>query len=327
LSCSPEGRKFRSKTELEAHIKKQNLNVNVSDFCFTVRGQHLLDIAVSHDGNGQSCKRKWNLLQEAPVDGRLGNTVSSEVDGSQPKRKRMRLWERPSTKTVESPLTSDTSVADTSKMDPKKRDKHNNKSLLLNSCSKPAQQAGVTKSKGLLEKHASKSTHTKLRRSTKKLTVRMKFMPTFLRNLKSDSVESQSSSQSPISTGYCSPTDASDVLTSNYKASASDSKLFSQQHSTSGKKLQSNHRPQTSPTRSPTTNKKHAFVLPQNIVNGDESATDIQWIPPQSPFNLVEESLFHSSWKVLVASIILENGQGWLVSVFARSIEFIFSIL
>ncbi|XP_077990337.1 methyl-CpG-binding domain protein 4-like [Glandiceps talaboti] len=34
------------------------------------------------------------------------------------------------------------------------------------------------------------------------------------------------------------------------------------------------------------------------------------WIPPKSPYNLVQESLFHNPWKLLVATIFLNRTTG-----------------
>ena len=134
LLCSPEGRKFRSKTELEAYIRECNLNVNISDFCFTVRGQHLLDLAANHDCNGRSYKRKQNSSQEAPIDGRLENTSISDADDLLPKRKRMKLWERPSAKSAVLPMSSEVEVVAATKTESKKPDRQ---SQLLDSHVQP----------------------------------------------------------------------------------------------------------------------------------------------------------------------------------------------
>ncbi|KAI0240494.1 Methyl-CpG-binding domain protein 4 [Lamellibrachia satsuma] len=37
---------------------------------------------------------------------------------------------------------------------------------------------------------------------------------------------------------------------------------------------------------------------------------DRKWIPPKSPFNLVQETLFHDPWKLLVATIFLNRTAG-----------------
>jgi len=37
---------------------------------------------------------------------------------------------------------------------------------------------------------------------------------------------------------------------------------------------------------------------------------DTSWIPPRSPFNLVQENLFHDPWKLLVATIFLNRTTG-----------------
>ena len=301
LLCSPEGRKFRSKTELEAHIKECNLNVNISDFCFTVRGQHLLDLAASRDCNGRSYKRKRHSSQEAAIDGRLENTSSNAVDSSQPKRKRMRLWERPSenlSKATVKPVNFDSAVVNSKK----ESKKHESTNKLLNSHFLPVKEASGHKDK---VKRVGKSPDAKPRRSaSQKLTVRMKFKPL---SSSSDS-HTVSSSQSQISGRFCSAVDDTDILTSNDAAALSLSKLVSKQKQQS--KQTGVMKSQVSAARSPASDRKYCMILPQpHAMN-----SDIQWIPPQSPFNLVEESLFHSSWKILVASIILDSGQGWLVS-------------
>ena len=38
---------------------------------------------------------------------------------------------------------------------------------------------------------------------------------------------------------------------------------------------------------------------------------DETWTPPKSPYNLVQESLFHNPWKLLVATIFLNRTTGW----------------
>lgn len=40
-----------------------------------------------------------------------------------------------------------------------------------------------------------------------------------------------------------------------------------------------------------------------------------KWTPPRSPFNLVQETLFHDPWKLLVATIFLNKTSGELSSV------------
>ena len=35
-----------------------------------------------------------------------------------------------------------------------------------------------------------------------------------------------------------------------------------------------------------------------------------KWTPPRSPYNLVQESLFHDPWKLLVATIFLNRTKG-----------------
>jgi len=272
----------------------------------------MMDLAASHDCNGQSYKRKRNSTQEVAIDGRLENTTVSEVADSLPKRKRMRLWEGPKANpTVVLSVNSDSRIASASKKESKKL---NGKSDLPNSRVQPVKETRVGKDAGVLAKHVVKSRTTKARRASPKLTVRMKFMPTSSKKLQPDTVRNQSTSHSQIS-----DKDNTDTLTSNGEVSPTLSacKLVSKQSRPRDKKQQSSEhfsaiRRQTSPTKSPASNR---LILPRHnvIVNADESSTDLQWIPPQSPFNLAEESMFHSSWKILVASVILENGQGRLV--------------
>lgn len=47
---------------------------------------------------------------------------------------------------------------------------------------------------------------------------------------------------------------------------------------------------------------------------------DRKWIPPKSPFNLVQETLFHDPWKLLVATIFLNRTAGifYVLEVFLR---------
>jgi len=287
----------------------------------------------SNDSNGRSYKRKRDSSQEVAIDGRLENTTTSDADDSKPKRKRTRLWEPTPSSTLKdaeaSSENSDCQIVSVCKMETKKDDK---KIKLLNSHEQSMKETRVNKDKSLLAKRAVKSPNTKAHRSAPKLTVRMKFMPNLSRKetkkhekqsnlLNKFVVKSQSTSPSSILGSFCSAasSDNADVLTSGGKVSptVSPCKRVSKQNDSPSKKQQSiEHftvmRRPVSPGKSPSSSRKRDL---QNVVDGDESSADVQWIPPQSPFNLIEESLFHSSWKILVASIILENGQGWLVTV------------
>lgn len=40
------------------------------------------------------------------------------------------------------------------------------------------------------------------------------------------------------------------------------------------------------------------------------SYSSLTWIPPKSPFNLIQESLFHDPWKLLIATIFLNRTTG-----------------
>eukprot|EP00057_Strongylocentrotus_purpuratus_P031211 XP_783908.2 PREDICTED: methyl-CpG-binding domain protein 4 [Strongylocentrotus purpuratus] len=68
-----------------------------------------------------------------------------------------------------------------------------------------------------------------------------------------------------------------------------------------------------STTTTSTTRKSPYFgrkkvVLPSP--NPSKSSTSSQWTPPRSPYNLVQESLFHDPWKHLVATIFLNRTKG-----------------
>ena len=39
-------------------------------------------------------------------------------------------------------------------------------------------------------------------------------------------------------------------------------------------------------------------------------AKDTNWVPPRSPYNLIQEHLYHDPWKLLVATIFLNKTQG-----------------
>ena len=41
-----------------------------------------------------------------------------------------------------------------------------------------------------------------------------------------------------------------------------------------------------------------------------KSYSSLTWIPPKSPFNLIQESLFHDPWKLLIATIFLNRTTG-----------------
>lgn len=59
----------------------------------------------------------------------------------------------------------------------------------------------------------------------------------------------------------------------------------------------------------------HPEVESQYFMNGifipqPQLHRDMQWTPPKSPYNLVQESLFHDPWKLLVATIFLNRTTG-----------------
>lgn len=40
---------------------------------------------------------------------------------------------------------------------------------------------------------------------------------------------------------------------------------------------------------------------------------DTKWTPPKSPYGLIQESLFHDPWKLLIATIFLNRTTGELL--------------
>jgi adenine-specific DNA glycosylase len=66
-------------------------------------------------------------------------------------------------------------------------------------------------------------------------------------------------------------------------------------------------------------NKLHASVsqyfsddesTPMPPTIGDKKARNIKWTPPKSPFKLVQETLFHDPWKLLISAIFLNRTAG-----------------
>jgi DNA transposition AAA+ family ATPase len=53
----------------------------------------------------------------------------------------------------------------------------------------------------------------------------------------------------------------------------------------------------------------------QEVNNSGEVQLRNPWVPPRSPYNLVQESLFHDPWKLLVATIFLNRTTGKLLLV------------
>ena len=49
---------------------------------------------------------------------------------------------------------------------------------------------------------------------------------------------------------------------------------------------------------------------------------DTSWIPPKSPYGLVQESLYDDPWKLLVATVFLNKTMGmWIIFLFKMGIE------
>ena len=56
-------------------------------------------------------------------------------------------------------------------------------------------------------------------------------------------------------------------------------------------------------------------VLSKYFKNGKfmprpELHRDVKWTPPKSPYNLVQESLYHDPWKLLIGTIFLNRTTG-----------------
>ncbi|XP_053378007.1 methyl-CpG-binding domain protein 4-like [Mercenaria mercenaria] len=67
--------------------------------------------------------------------------------------------------------------------------------------------------------------------------------------------------------------------------------------------------------QTPPASPPHPEVESQYFLNGifipqPQLHRDMQWTPPKSPYNLVQESLFHDPWKLLVATIFLNRTTG-----------------
>ncbi|XP_038054571.1 methyl-CpG-binding domain protein 4-like isoform X2 [Patiria miniata] len=62
-------------------------------------------------------------------------------------------------------------------------------------------------------------------------------------------------------------------------------------------------------TRLRTTHKKSPY-FGKGATKAPPKPTGKKWTPPKSPFNLVQESLFHDPWKLLVATMFLNRTTG-----------------
>ena len=47
-----------------------------------------------------------------------------------------------------------------------------------------------------------------------------------------------------------------------------------------------------------------------DIASDQQYKSVLKWIPPKSPFNLIQESLFHDPWKLLISTIFLNKTSG-----------------
>jgi len=282
---SPDGQTFRSKPQLEAYIKKNNLDLSISDFCFTVRGQHILDIvsngALSINSDLLRNKRK---RPEAHVDGRLNDSVDYACTKKVTRRHRRMT-----------PLVRGDAIS-------LKSTEH-------------AMPNTATKN---LVVHAKKFTTVMSHRVGGKLLVRMKFSPLTKKYFSSDLDGKPGHFKDSI---Y--PEDQSSVTkvnSSGQNIPASSLSCCPQwKHQKTLCKISMPANGQLSNSCHPKSvnnsgNLQNEISSPmKQCANGfgdtESRKATTKWTPPQSPFNLVEESLFYSSWRILVASIMLENGQ------------------
>lgn len=67
---------------------------------------------------------------------------------------------------------------------------------------------------------------------------------------------------------------------------------------------------ETPPASPPNAEIESQYFLNGMFLPQPQLHRDMQWTPPKSPFNLVQESLFHDPWKLLIATIFLNRTQG-----------------
>jgi Methyl-CpG binding domain len=290
---SPQGQKFRSKSELDAYLKKNNLDLNIGDFNFTVRDQGLLDITSNVTHGGIECLKRKRVSEEISVGD--GDPVRSCLTDS--------VYTKTTKKHLNSQMSGDDSMSS------------------LNFDAKPSGRSRCT--------------------SMKKLVVRMKFAArskTCDKNdssngvqHKSDSLVRKSDSKriTEVKTNAKKPsqTTQDDTTALQKKSSAKKSACDKD-----GKRRVTDTHAKPGVARSlpnGTKAKSAARELMSHVSDvkkveagnvsssnsdfygsSEEPGTSEQWVPPQSPFNLVEESLYYSSWRLLVASLLLENRQG-----------------
>lgn len=84
-SCSPEGRSFRSKTELQNYLlSEKDINLQLSDFNFTASSNH--SRVTQTEQNGQQKKKrkgkmKYNIIDNSPLS--PGITGLEKMDGQE----------------------------------------------------------------------------------------------------------------------------------------------------------------------------------------------------------------------------------------------------
>ena len=56
--------------------------------------------------------------------------------------------------------------------------------------------------------------------------------------------------------------------------------------------------------------KSRFFIICDKSKESLNLVSKAKWNPPKSPFNLVQESLFHNPWQLLIATIFLQRTKG-----------------
>jgi hypothetical protein len=288
LCFSPQGQKFRSKSELEAYLKRNNMELNISDFNFTVRDQGLLDITSNVTHGGIECLKRKRLSEEISV---------GDVDP------------------LQHCLTDSVYTKTTKKYRNSQKPDGDDKSR-LNLDVKPSGRSRCTSMKKLVvrmkfsalqkigDKHGSPNgVRQKLDGVTKKSNSETN------KELKTNGKKLASLQDHDLSVRQRKTSAKKSVRCKDDKRRVSDAETKPARGLSNGAKLKSSSRELTLHC---------ADVKNVNIRDNSSSRRDFcgsgtdsdQWVPPQSPFNLVEESLYYSSWRLLIASLLLENREG-----------------
>lgn len=256
--CSEEGRKFRSRKELTAYLRKHNLGITVENFDFI--------FALKSSGSG-SCKSDRSNVSNVTDSSSTNDAVSK---GDLPhshlnnfvseRRTRARLLSHTATDSGTMSIAQKL-VARIHDAAVSVKTKKRTARLRLSRHSADAENSAP-----LVKRLRPKSTNCKNvvnrknsdasrgRKKGKKLNVSVK------------------SAQS---------VDAEDLSIQKQKSCLSDENLLN-------------------------------TSVPAVVAGSTSSAMkrDTSWIPPRSPFNLVQENLFHDPWKLLVATIFLNRTTG-----------------